>query len=136
MVIHNSEGQVMATLSEKIQKPHLVQSVELLAVGRVVTFCIETGFQNSIFEGDSELVIKSLWGKGLVNSQDGHIIQDILSYANSLQSFSFSHVSRQGNAVAYALAQRARLSFPLLVWMESVPPDISSFIVSDLPVIQ
>ena len=64
----------MATLSEKIQKPHLVQSVELLAVGRAFTFCIETGFQNSIFEGDSELVIKSLRGKGLVNSQDGHII--------------------------------------------------------------
>ncbi|XP_050290308.1 uncharacterized protein LOC126728547 [Quercus robur] len=96
VVIRNSEGQVMATLLEKIQKPHSVQSVELLTARRAVTFCIETGFQNSIFEGDSELVIKSLRGKGLVNSQDGHIIKDILSYANSLQSFSFSHVSRQG----------------------------------------
>ena len=90
VVIRNSEGQVMVALSEKIKKPHSAQSVELLAARRAVTFCIETGFQNSIFEGNSELVIKWLRGKGLVNSQDGHIIQDILSYANSLQSFSLS----------------------------------------------
>ena len=136
VVIRNSEGQVMAALSEKIQKPHSVQSVELLAARRAITFCIETGFQNSIFEGDSKLVIKLLRGMGLVKSQDGHIIKDILSYANSLQSFSFSHVSRQGNVVAHALAQKARLSFPLLAWMEFVPSSISSFVVSDLPVIQ
>ena len=47
---------------------------------------------------------------------------------------------RQGNALADALAKRARLSSPLLVWMESVPPDLyncylldfSSFILSSL----
>ena len=104
VVISNFEGQVMAVLSEKIQKPHLVLSVGLLVARRVITFCIEMGFQNSIFEGDSEFIINSLWGKGSVNSQDGHIVQDILSYANSLQSFSFSHVNRQGNAIAHALA--------------------------------
>ena len=136
MVIRNFEGYLMAALLEKIQKPHSVQSVELLAVRRAVIFRIEMGFQNSIFEGDFELVIKSLRGKGLVNSQDGNIIKNILSYANSLQSFSFSHVSWQGNAVAHALAKRTRLPFPLLVWMDSVPQGISSFIESDLPVIQ
>lgn len=104
VVIRNSEGQVMAALSKKIHKPHSAQSVKLLAARRAVTFCIEMGFQSSIFEGDSKLVIKSLRGKRLVNSQDGNIIQDILSYANSLQSFSFSHVSQQGNAVAHALS--------------------------------
>ena len=111
MVIRNFEGYLMAALLEKIQKPHSVQSVELLAVRRAVIFRIEMGFQNSIFEGDFELVIKSLRGKGLVNSQDGNIITNILSYANSLQSFSFSHVSWQGNAVAHALAKRTRLPF-------------------------
>lgn len=104
MVIHNSEGQVMDALSERIHKPHSTQFVELLAARRAVTFYIETSFQNSIFEGNSELLIKSLQGKGLVNSQDGHIIQDILSYVNLLQSFSFSNVNRQENAVAHVLA--------------------------------
>ena len=42
-----------------------------------------------------------------------------------------SHVCRQGNALANALAKRARLSNPLLVWMESVPPDLYNCYLSD-----
>ena len=69
----------------------------------------------------------------MLNSLDGHLIKDILSYANSLQSSSFSHVCWQGNAVVHSLAQRAGLSFPLQIWMEFVPPDITSFVLLDLP---
>ena len=68
------------------------------------------------------------------HAQGGHILKDILSHLNSFQSCSFSHIGRQGNAVVHALAQRARLSYPLEVWMESVPPDISSFVRFDLRV--
>ena len=38
---------------------------------------------------------------------------------------------RQGNTVADALAKRARLSSPLLVWMESVPLDLYNYYLSD-----
>ena len=34
---------------------------------------------------------------------------------------------RQGNALADALAKRAKLSSPLLVWMESVPSDLYNY---------
>uniref|UniRef100_A0A7N2LA29 RNase H type-1 domain-containing protein n=1 Tax=Quercus lobata TaxID=97700 RepID=A0A7N2LA29_QUELO len=44
-----------------------------------------------------------------------------------LKSFSFSHIARQGNTIV----QRACLSFPLLVWMENVPSDIDSLVISD-----
>ena len=67
------------------------------------------------------------------NLQGGHLIKDILFTVNSFQSISFSHVVWQGNAVAHALAQRARHSFPLLVWMEAIPPDVLSFVLSDFP---
>ena len=49
-----------------------------------------------------------------------------------LKLISFSHVVWQGNAVAYALVQRVRHSFPLSVWMEHVPQDIVSFFLQDL----
>ena len=38
-----------------------------------------------------------------------HIIKDKMSYANSLLNFSFSYTFQQGNTLAYALAQRARI---------------------------
>ena len=38
---------------------------------------------------------------------------------------------RQGNALVDALAKRARLSSLLLVLMESVPPDLYNYYLSD-----
>ena len=38
---------------------------------------------------------------------------------------------RQGNVLADALAKRARLFSPLLVWMEFVPPDLNNCYLSD-----
>ena len=75
----------------------------------------EIGFQQSCFEGDSEVVVKFLRGSGMEKSAVGHILKDTLSYVSLLKSYSFSHVNRQGNAVAHVLAQRARLSFPIEV---------------------
>ena len=76
-------------------------------------FSIETGFHNSVFEGDSTLVIKLLQDRMVSHPQGGHILKDIVSHLNSLQSLSLTHVGKQGNAVAHALTQRSRLSFPL-----------------------
>ena len=133
VIIRNPRGEVMAALSEKIQKPPSTEILELLATKRAVRFSLETGFNKSVFEGDSELVIKSLRHGGYENSLGGHLINDILFTVNSFQSISFSHVVWQSNAVAHALAQRARHSFPLLVWMEAVAPDVSTFVLSDFP---
>ena len=68
----------------------------------------------------------------MFHSSVGHILKDTLSYVSPLQSYSFSHVSWQGNIVTYVLVQRARLSFPLLVWMKYVTLDLDSFVLSDL----
>ena len=69
-----------------------------------------------------------------ISSAFGHLVEETLFHASSLRSFSFSHTLRQENAVAHALAQRTRLSFPLLVWMEYVPLDIDMFVLTDLAV--
>ena len=133
VIIRNPRGKVMAALFEKIQKPPSAEILELLVTKRAVRFSLEMSFNKSVFEGDSELVIKSLRHGGYENSLGGHLIKDILFTVNSFQSISFSHVVRQSNAIAHALAQRAKHSFPLLVWMEVVPPDVNSFVLSDFP---
>lgn len=64
----------------------------------------------------------------MLYSSFGHLLRGSLINANSLRSFSFSHKVREGNAMAHALAERVRLSFPLLVWMETVPPNVDAFV--------
>ena len=66
----------------------------------------------------------------------GHLVKDIVSSVNTFQYYSFSHTRRQDNVLAYVLARQARLSFPILVWMNSVLADIYQFFVSDIPVIK
>ena len=134
VVIWSSEGGVLAALSEKIMKPHSAELVEILAARCAVLFSAKMGFFNLIFEGDSSNVIRSLQDRNVAHSQGGHILKDTLSYLNSFQSCSFSHIGTQGNVVVYALTQRARLSCLLEVWLESVPPNISSFVRFDLRV--
>ena len=85
VVIQNFDGEVMAALSEKIQKPSFVEVLELLVARQAVSFTLELGFKNSTFKGDSKpVVVKSLQGRGMENSQRGHLIKDILSYVNSM----------------------------------------------------
>ena len=67
-------------------------------------FSLETGFNKSVIEGDSESMIRSLRHGGYENSLGSHLIKDILFTVISFQSISFSHVVRQSNAVAHALA--------------------------------
>ena len=124
----------MAALAEKIAKPASIEVLEVLATRRAVQFTLELGFAHAIFEGDAEIVTKALAEGNSSLHSIGHIVKDIESISGLLQTKSFSHVRRQGNTVAHALAQRARLSFPVLIWMEDVPPDIFYFVSADFPI--
>ena len=103
-----------------------------MAARRAILLVAELGFQQCVIEGDSEIVFKALTRDGFDHSSFGHILKDCKSITGLLQTCSFSHVRRQDNGVAHALARRAKKSFPLLVWMESVPLDISFLIHVDV----
>ena len=126
----------MASLAEKFLKPSSVETVELLAARRVIILVQELGFENSIFEGDSKTIINSLQNSDQLKSFIGHLVPDTLSFVNSLRSWLFSHIGRQGNTITHALTRRARLSSPLDVWMESVPPNILHVLSVDFPIFQ
>ena len=58
-------------------------------------------------------------------------LQDVKSLQNSFNFLSFTHVFRQGNNVAHAMARRAIKQPNLSVWMEDVPPDIRQLVTAD-----
>ena len=115
VVVKNNRGQVVAAIAEKIAKPESAEVLEVLAARRAVQFVLELGFAHSMFEGDATTVIKALTDGNCSVPSFGHIAKDIESISGLLQTKSFSHVRRQGNAVAHALMQKARLSFPVLI---------------------
>lgn len=91
VVIRDGSGTVVAALPEKIAMPTSVEPVEILAARRTAQFTVELGFQQAIFEGDSELVFKAL-SEGVQSlSPLGHHVKDFMSIAGSLRAYSFSH---------------------------------------------
>lgn len=133
VVIRNHAGEIIAALSEKIPQPPSITCLELLAARRAAIFVHEVGLHESILEGDSKTVIKSLQKGDMFQSAYGHLLKDIMFYVKSLRSYNFSHTYRKGNSVADALAKKARFSSDLTVWMEHVPPNINSFVLADMP---
>ena len=84
----------MASLSEKIQKPSSVVTLEMLAARRVLLFTQEFGIGKSIFEGDLEIVINALQRGDMFNFAFGHLIKDNMSFINSFLSWSFARTFR------------------------------------------
>ena len=123
----------MASLSKRILNPSSIALLELLATRCAALFISEVGLDNSSLEGDFEIVINMLNKGELFNSSLGHLLKDTISLVSSLKSWSFSHTGRFGNSIANALIRGTRMSTPLLVRMEFVPPNIVNFIVVDLP---
>ena len=115
VVVRNSFGTIMATLSEIIPCPSSVLALETVATQRAVHSLQELNLHGSILEDDSESSISAIKNQCFHHPNVGHIIKDIMSLVGSFQYFSFSHTRRQGNALAHALARRARFSFPISI---------------------
>ncbi|KAL4621404.1 hypothetical protein ACB092_06G225000 [Castanea dentata] len=81
VVIRNSAGGVMASLSQQIPLPTTVAQVEAMAARRAVEFAPSLALH-------------------------GLLIRDAQDLAISFTSINFSHVCRQGNIVAHNLARR------------------------------
>ena len=134
VIIRDIKGLVIAALAEKIPYPGSVEVLEALAARRAARFALEVGLTGFEFEGDSEVVWRALRSADGAHSSIGEIIKDTMSIVGSLRTFSFSHTRWQGNCAAHTLAKRVIVSFPLLVWMEYIPTDISHVVISDFPV--
>lgn len=60
VVIRDSEGEVIATLSGRIILPPSMEDVEAMACWQAMHFALEIGIQDVVFEGDSQVIFKHL----------------------------------------------------------------------------
>ena len=104
MVVRDSAGLVIATLSQRVRLPGSVDVVEALAACKAMRFARELSLHHMMIEGDSLQVIQADIDTRLVQTLYGHIIDEIrLLYL--LFTCSFLHVNRKGNMLALALAR-------------------------------
>ena len=64
-----------------------------------MSFALEIGLRDVVFEGDFETIIKHLNFESDCLASFGNIVEDSKCAALNFRSYSFSHVKRNGNAV-------------------------------------
>ncbi len=132
VIVRDSQGLVMASLTQKVLFPLSVPSIEAWAVKRSIQFALEIGITEAEFEGDSQTIVNALNAQHPSLAPFGLLLADAKELASKLQNFSFSHVKREGNRLAHALARKAHSCNSLEIWMESIPPDLEQLYLSCL----
>ena len=133
VVVRDSLGLVMASLSLNIPLPHSVVNLETLAACRALEFSLELGFDKAILEGDSMIVMTALRDPSPSLASHGLLVRDAQLMARLFICISFQHVGRVGNNVAHNLARHARHVTGFSVWMEDVPIQVFTAYQADLP---
>ena len=109
-----------------------MELAEAMATRRALLFAKELSLFDVEIEGDCARVLAALNMLKRCSTLFGHVIDDCKSLGASLRSCKFSHVRREGNRLAHALARRVVLSADMDVWVESLPSDLDNVFQSDL----
>ena len=132
VVVHDSEGEIIVALIQKIREPHSVDAAKALACRRAVGFAKKLSLFSVILEGDSMQVVQATSNKRENLTLFGHVIKEIHDSCSSFTRISFQHVRREGNKLAHALTRRAILSVDTVVWVEELPTDLEDVFQMDL----
>ncbi|KAK9272341.1 hypothetical protein L1049_002712 [Liquidambar formosana] len=104
-----------------------------MAVRFAMGLARDLGLHSVEVEGDSLEVINAFTATSVLLTLLGLIIEDILiESASSFAMVSFSHIRREGNAVAHSLARYAQDVEDFCVWIEEVPNFVRDTFLVDL----
>ncbi|KAL4272913.1 hypothetical protein GQ457_13G017030 [Hibiscus cannabinus] len=132
IVARNSTGLIMAACIIPHSDVNDAFVAEAKACESAVLFAIELGFKSVQVEGDSLTVIRKFSSGSLDKSIIQPIITDIKAKLHLFEKITFSHVGRQGNAAAHALA-RIHTQFQLpRYWVEEAPQEVEQITLADL----
>ena len=74
VVVRDTHGMVLASMSKQIPLPNYVAKVEVIVVVKAVNFAQEGNFSSFVFEGDFKVVIKAFCSEDESFSYYGHLI--------------------------------------------------------------
>ena len=74
MIVRDSNGQEIASLSEQASLPFSPEIAEAMVAARALSFVQDLGFTSFILEGDSANIINTLNSEEMSLSTYGHIL--------------------------------------------------------------
>ena len=95
VVIRDSEGMVLGSLSKQIPQAYSPLEIEVMAVTTTVQFAVDLGFQHAILETDSLVLVKTLRDDTEFLSTVGLVLDEIRSMVNLFNELDYSHVKRE-----------------------------------------
>ncbi|XP_075655215.1 uncharacterized protein LOC142625444 [Castanea sativa] len=131
VAIRDSDGEMIAALSQRISLPFSVEMAEALAARRALLFAQELSLSKVVMEGNCLRVVSALNSSGCCNTLYGNVVEETRRQAGLFHFCSFSHVRRGGNKLAHALARRAVSSTGLDVLVGDLPSELESVFQSD-----
>ena len=66
------------------------------------------------------------------HAEFGNLIEEAKWLSSQFDDVSYSHVRRQGNCAAHNTARHGRHVSEYMMWMEAIPPHLSTVILADL----
>lgn len=136
VIVHDKEGNVIATMSRKVALPLGTLETEVKALEIGVKFAEEVGLRDVVFEGDSQVIINAIHDIGEAEALVHNINHGVLQKAQVFRTFDFLHTKRQGNAPAHLLAQHAQNIEDVIVWLEDCPNQVAYACAHDVSIFQ
>ncbi|KAF5452039.1 hypothetical protein F2P56_027079 [Juglans regia] len=132
VVLRNENGEVLACASSR-KVPALDSSiVETVALWFAVELCMDLGFNRVTFEGDAQLVVKTVNSEEEDLSYGGHIIEDIKTILKRSNAWVVQFIGRKGNNVAHLLAKKVLSLDYDQIWIDECPDFIFLQVCKDL----
>ena len=117
VIIRNSQGLILASLSQLLPHDYTIAEVEALAAVTALQFARELDILEVVLEGDSEIIITTLTDEHYPLTTYDLILQDANLLFMSFTQLRYSHVRKEGNMVTHNLARYARnVSILLYGW--------------------
>ncbi|XP_059437060.1 uncharacterized protein LOC132170186 [Corylus avellana] len=128
IIARDERGKFMAAFSKQQDIDTELVVAEAMAALHAIILSQEMNFQNVVFEGDSLQVVQAVNSVSQCNSIYGHLIEDIKVGLNKMATSSFTHVTRDANGAAHALAVMARNHVTGIVKWDSIPHSICGIV--------
>ena len=131
VVIWNEKGQLMGALSKRFQLPLGPLEVEAKAMEEGIQLAKDLSLKEIIIDGDAKQVVMAISDTVSAPSLIRKVIEEMRLWLLQFNSWTASHVGRNGNMVAHQLAKHAKFEDEC-VWVEDTPSFVSKQVLMDV----